>query len=66
MSECVSGKDSVEQAFDRQELAQAINDFLNTLPKKKYRIRAKLKKFLVWRNLPGCRMKTTTPERGTI
>lgn len=38
LSECVSGKDSVEQAFDRQELAQVINDFLDTLPKKKYRI----------------------------
>ena len=32
LADCVSGKYNVEQAFERQELMQALNDFLDTLP----------------------------------
>lgn len=32
LADCVSGKDDVEDAFDRQELVKAIDDFLDTLP----------------------------------
>lgn len=35
LSDCVSGKDDLEQEFDRQELVRLIDDFLNTLPTKK-------------------------------
>jgi len=35
---CVSGKDDVEQAFERKELVTAINDFLGTLPEEKRNI----------------------------
>jgi RNA polymerase sigma-70 factor (ECF subfamily) len=31
LSECVSGQDDPEQALDRQELVEAINDFLDAL-----------------------------------
>ena len=31
LSDLVSGKETVEQAFDRQELLQAIQDFLASL-----------------------------------
>lgn len=33
--DCVSGKDDVEQEFNRQELVKAIDDFLDILPKDK-------------------------------
>ena len=35
LADCVSGKDDVEQAFSRQELIRAIDDFLDTLPQNK-------------------------------
>lgn len=35
LSECVSGNNSVEQEIEKQELIQAINLFLDTLPQKK-------------------------------
>lgn len=38
LSDCVSGGDSVEQAMDRQALAEAINAFLETLPAEKRNI----------------------------
>jgi RNA polymerase sigma-70 factor (ECF subfamily) len=35
LAECVSGKENVEQEFDRQELARAIDEFLGALPQDK-------------------------------
>ncbi len=35
LAECVSGKDSTEQAFEAKELAQTINAFLDSLSKEK-------------------------------
>lgn len=32
---CVSGKEDIQQSFDRRELMSAVNDFLATLPMKK-------------------------------
>ena len=38
LSECVSGRDRIEQAIDEKELQRAINDFLSALPVKKRKI----------------------------
>lgn len=38
LADCVSGKDDVEQVFDRQELVKAIDDFLDALPHDKRNI----------------------------
>lgn len=35
LAELVSGRDDVEQALDRRELVKAIDDFLDSLPKRK-------------------------------
>jgi RNA polymerase sigma-70 factor (ECF subfamily) len=35
LSDCVSGKEDTESSFDRQELAKAMEDFLDMLPRKK-------------------------------
>ena len=38
LSECISGRDNVEQEMEYKELVMAIDAFLNTLPLKKRRI----------------------------
>lgn len=38
LTDCVSGKDDVEQAYGYKELVAAINDFLDTLPAEKRNI----------------------------
>lgn len=38
LADCVSGYDNVEQAYERKELVEVINDFLGTLPEKKRNI----------------------------
>lgn len=38
LSGCVSGKETVEDAYDHKALAEAINDFLDTLPKEKRKL----------------------------
>ena len=38
LSECVSGISCVEQEINKEEIARAINEFLNTLPKEKCNI----------------------------
>lgn len=38
LTDCVSGKDDVEQAYEYKELVAAINDFLDTLPAEKRNI----------------------------
>ena len=38
LADCVSGYDNVEQAYERKELVEAINDFLGTLPEEKRNI----------------------------
>ena len=38
LADCVSGNDSVEQAYEHKELVAAINDFLGTLPAEKRNI----------------------------
>ena len=35
LADCVSGKETVEEAFDHKTLAEAIGDFLGTLPEDK-------------------------------
>lgn len=35
LSDCVCGKDNVEQELEQKELVQALNAFLNSLPQKK-------------------------------
>ena len=35
LSECVSGKNNVEQEINKTEIARAINEYLNALPKEK-------------------------------
>lgn len=38
LSECVSGNSCVEQEMNKEEIARAINEYLNTLPKEKCNI----------------------------
>ncbi|MBO5736506.1 MAG: sigma-70 family RNA polymerase sigma factor [Clostridia bacterium] len=38
LSECVSGREDVEKAYEQKELAAVINDFLGTLPTEKRNI----------------------------
>lgn len=38
LSECVSGREDVEQAYEQKELVAVINDFLGTLPTEKRNI----------------------------